>query len=318
MSSWAWSSVLRLSLGGAYARVWRPADGQLWEMPMVTVQDQASGQVVRWGEAAAAMVGRTPPGWQVIRPWWGEEIIDRHILRETIMSVLAQTGAEQPWWSRAITIPLSQIAVVASPTFSPLARRWLGRTLREAGVWRWSLVDPYWALLSRPKNTASQVVVGAVLDIGFSAVRAMVYVDGQVVWAQRTPDLALCQFCHDLCQREQRVHRRRLAPSVFYDQQWFTQHVGYDEQKKAPIQTALTETIFNAQYDEWQQQLGQWLSAGIATISPDIQAQIARHGWLVVGGGATLPDLGVKLTQQLQMPTKIHTDPRYAHIRFIA
>ncbi len=303
----------RLSLGGAYFRLWIDGKGLVSELPSCVIRERDSGTIISFGDEAISMSGRIPDHLEFVRPFSKDAVFDREILRSLIEHIVLSN-------QHTLSIPAKMVdfwrySVALPPTVSVLHRQWLQRTLREAGLWHWKTYDPFLSVAQNVAQRSRSASVVGVLDLGFSSARAGVYVGDELVLAQRSDDISLENFCQRLCLEEYERHARRFSPAVLYDQQWFVQHVGFDESKQKAVTAPIHKESFSVVQAEFQQKLQEFLEKTMSLVSSDIQASMQYHGWTVIGGGATIPGVLDVFGKNAEIPIKMYKHTRYADVR---
>lgn len=282
---------------------------------MAVVQEKETGAVIAYGDEAVKMLGKLPATRQFVRPYWADQIIDRDVLRGILEVAvhLDQQALPTNWvnslWQRG------QYRMVLPPTVSELHRQWLRRTWREVGLWRWQEEDGFWnALMPLVRRSHQKLVIG-VVDLGFSAARAAVYTGSDVLLAEKRSDLSLSAFCDQLVNQERRESQILFSDSSLYDQQWFTQQVGFHEQEQRPVARPLQKKSVQLTQQAFQEAVGSWLAEVNQKLPTETAAQLKTFGWVVTGGFTAQPEWVEQWAQQLEVPVQLHPQAKYAEIR---
>ncbi len=302
---------MTISIGGAYIRIWRPRRGLAAEVPAVVVLDQ-DGAIIALGDAAAQMEGKTSHQQQLVRSFFGDQIIHRDGLRALIRLALAKAieSDQARWWERL------RLNIAVPPTVSPLHRDWLQRTVREAGGGWLNSLDPWSHLLPHNSQRRTDVVpVHGVLDWGFSGVRAALYVGDQLVASQSNSQWGLRQLCEKMVIAEQAKTHRLFPQSALYNQEWGLAYTGFDTAKARPILATLSAEVKQTTQVEGVKAIGQMLITLQNRLTPEQTSFLPQHGWLVVGGAANLfTDLD-HWSQKLGAPLTVAVGPTYAVLK---
>ncbi len=305
-------ATARISLGGAYFRVWIEGSGLALELPSCVVREKDTGRVIAFGEDAVGMSGRLPQNVEFIRPFSEDAIYDRDILRALLEYVSMTVQQRLPVWQRPVDFLRYEVAI--QPTVHPLHREWLQKTFREAGFWRWRAYDPFLTVAQRVGRRARAAQAVGVLDIGFSSARAAVYLGEESIFSSRKSDLSLQQFCEWVVEEERRRYGIHFSGSVLFDQQWFVQQSGFDEKQNRAVSEPIHKTSFAAAEKRYEQALAAFLDTSLENASPEIRASMQHHGWTVIGGGASLPPV-LNVADTFSIPIKMYSNSRYADIR---
>lgn len=305
-----------VSVGGAYLRVWAVGRGLLAEVPTCAVVDKTTGELKLIGQEAAALEGKVPPHFAFIRPFFADKIVDRYLLLELANHLLLQ-AAEGSWRQRFSL--LSQSTLIIPETVSQLHRRWLLRSMRDAG-W-WLITDtPLAGGFSQSRQPASstqsfsvntnQSLLG-ILDIGFSAARLIVVLPNQtVVLANHQPGLSLQALVVRLTEQLLAKQNIELSPSVFYSQLWFQTRFAYNHQTDSSQEFTLSPKFFGQVLQEYRQDLNRFVQKSINTLSPNQRNELFKNGLQIVGGGADLlfsSDFDNNFDANANQPTKSAT-----------
>lgn len=281
MPNWLPTRYL-LSLGGGYWRLWDRQQGLLLELPPAVVIDKETQMVKLYGQEAAQIEGKLPAHLFFQRAWWQDELIDRELTRSLLGYMLHQVTSN--FWERQQVAWQTQL--ILPETVSSLHQRWLLRTAREAGWWLTN-TQPAAQLFLTKRSQGSLTRTQAVLDVGFSATRLIVYVGSELVLASSNPQLSLRAVAQ---QMSNQLHQKQLevASSVFYDQHWQQTRYVFDTKKQEAKSYAPTTDDWQAVQQEYFQQLNRWLHSQLQQLSQDQQAELHELGIWVVGGAASL------------------------------
>lgn len=304
----------RLLFGGAFLRLWIPGKGLAQEIPTCMVRDRDSCEIIAFGDEAAGMVGKIPNHLEFIRPFYADEIVDREAFRSLLEHVLVQDQQSLSWRDRLIRPWNYHVAL--PPTVSELHAQWLKKTAREAGIWRWNPYDPFLMIAQKIGERERGASVVGIVDIGFSAARAAVYVGDELVESRASKVASLSNFCAYVVDEEQRRFHNIFSPSVLYDQQWFIQHVGFSEETEKAITEPIHKESFRAAQKKWHAAGKQLLSETLQSVSNEIQASLSHHGWNFFGGGANIPGVIDNWSAGDSIPLRMYKHTRYGDVRF--
>jgi hypothetical protein len=303
-------SALQVSVGAGMLRVWDPQKGLVLELPAVVALQSESREPVAWFEEAAALEGKSPQGIECLRPWWGDEIVDRAALRELLSKFRQEVHAisgSQAMKAGSVT-PLMMKWRVA-PSVKELHRSWLERTLAEAGWW-WPSVQR--ANYSDLTQVAAQTVIW---DWGVSALRWSVWVGDTLVSARAFPELGLSPIVEGLVEAERSITGRQFSRAALMDLLWTVRHPAFDQKDQQPVFEPLSKTTLQRVQGEWLEVMARAWREFQQSIPAETAAQLAVSQSLVIGGGATIKpwiDLASGVTK---VEWKAAKDPLYAEVR---
>ncbi|WP_046732529.1 rod shape-determining protein [Streptomyces humi] len=305
-----------VDLGAARTRVYVKGMGLVVDQPSVAAMNTRSGALIAVGELAEKMTGRTPDYIRVVRPISGGTVVDiemaqrmlRHLLGDKTRRMLRRK-------------PRLRAAACTPHDADPLAQRATIETLVGLGARRVELVDTLIAAavgcglpVERPEATM-------ILVCGAAATQVAVLSLGSIVRAERMPvggesvDHAIVQHLrleHELMLPSQAVRPLQLALS---ENGLTPQGPTSTEIHGRDVSTGLARSVrvdTAAVRDAIQTPLTAVLD-GIGKVlrdcPPDLVADLAERGMIMVGGSALLPGFDQLLRQATGMPVHIAERP---------
>ncbi|MEU2772529.1 rod shape-determining protein [Streptomyces sp. NPDC007162] len=305
-----------VDLGAARTRVYVKGMGLVVDQPSVAAMNTRTGALIAVGEFAEQMTGRTPDYIRVVRPISGGTVVDiemaQRMLRQLIGDRTRRMLRRKPRLRAAACTPHDA---------DPLAQRATIETLVGLGARRVELVDTLIAAavgcglpVDRPEATM-------ILVCGAAATQVAVLSLGSIVRAERMPvggesvDHAIVQLLrheHELMLPSQAVRPLQLALS----ENGLTPHGPTStEIHGRDVATGLARSVqvdTAAVRDAIQTPLTAVLD-GIGKVlrdcPPDLVADLADRGMVMVGGSALLPGFDQLLRQATGMPVHIAERP---------
>ncbi|MFE6158500.1 rod shape-determining protein [Streptomyces sp. NPDC056486] len=307
---------IAVDMGAARTRVFVKGAGLVVDEPSAAAVNTRTGALIAVGRFAEQMTGRTPGYIRVVRPVSGGTVVDiemaQRMLRHLIGEKLRRTLRRKPRLRAAACTPHDA---------DPLARRAAVETMVGLGARRVELVDTLIAAavgcglpVERPEATM-------ILVCGAATTQVAVLSMGSIVTAQRIPvggeviDEAIVQHL--------RHHHELMLPS----------------QSVRPLQLALSGNGLTSQGPESTEIHGRDVATGLARsvhvdtaavrnaihtpltavldgigkvlrdCPPDLVADLADRGIMMVGGSALLPGLDQMLRDATGMPVAIAERP---------
>ncbi|GGZ11835.1 rod shape-determining protein [Streptomyces poonensis] len=305
-----------VDLGAARSRVYIKGAGLVVDQPSVAAVNTRTGALIAVGELAERMTGRTPDYIRVVRPVSGGSVVDiemaQRMLRQLIGDKMRRTLRRKPFLRGAACTPHDA---------DPLARRATIETLVGLGARRVELVDTLIAAAVGCELPVERPEATMVMVCGAAATQLAVLSLGSIVTAQRVPvggeavDHAIVQHLrlrHDLQLPSQSVRPLQVALSgngLTAQGPAFTDIHGRD------VATGLARSVrvnTAAVRDAIQTPLTAVLD-GVGKVlrecPPDLVADLADRGIVMVGGSALLPGLDQMLRQATGMPVHIAERP---------
>ncbi|GAA3835155.1 rod shape-determining protein [Streptomyces phyllanthi] len=311
-----------VDLGAARTRVYVKGTGLVVDQPSVAAVNTRTGALIAVGEFAERMTGRTPHYIRVVRPVSGGSVVDiemaQRMLRQLLGDKTRRTLRRKPFLRAAACTPHDA---------DPLGRRAAIETLVGLGARRVELVDTLLAAgvgcglpVERPEATMIMVC-------GAAATQLAVLSLGAIVTAERIPvggeavDRAIVQHLrhkHELMLPSQSVRPLQIALSG----NGLTAHgptstviTGLDVAtglaRSVKVDTAAVRHAIQTPLTAVLDGIGKVLR----DCPPDLVADLADRGIMMVGGSALLPGLDQMLRASTGMPVHIAERPELCAIQ---
>ncbi|MGW7364718.1 rod shape-determining protein [Streptomyces sp. NPDC054841] len=305
-----------VDLGAARTRVFVKGAGLVVDQPSVAAVNTRNGALIAVGDFAEKMTGRTPDYIRVMRPVSGGSVIDidmaqrmlRHLLGEKLRRHLRRR-------------PRLRAAACAPHDADPLAQRATVETLVGLGARRVELVDTLIAAAVGCGLPVEQPTATMVMVCGAATTQVAVLSLGSIVTAVRLPvggeavDHAVIQHLrhqHALMLPSQSVRPLQLALSgngLTLQGPASTEIHGRDVAtglaRSVRVDTAAVRDAIHTPLTAVLDGIGQVLRE----CPPDLVADLADRGIMMVGGSALLPGLDQMLRDATGMPVHIAERP---------
>ncbi|MFJ3229970.1 rod shape-determining protein [Streptomyces sp. NPDC086787] len=305
-----------VDLGAARTRVYVKGAGLVVDQPSVAAVNTRTGALIAVGEFAERMTGRTPNYIRVVRPVSGGTVVDIDMAQRMLRHLLGDK------MRRNLRRKARLRAAACTPhDADPLAQRATTETLVGLGARRVELVDTLIAAavgcglpVERPEGTM-------IIVCGAAATQVAVLSLGSVVSAERIPvggeavDRAIVQHLrheHELMLPSQSVRPLQLAlhgnglnaqgPTVT---EIHGRDVATGLARSVRVDTAAVRDAIQTPLTAVLDGIGKVLRA----CPPDLVADLADVGMVMVGGSALLPGFDQMLRQATGMPVQIAERP---------
>ncbi|MGW1709531.1 rod shape-determining protein [Streptomyces sp. NPDC002206] len=305
-----------VDLGAARTRVYIKGLGLVVDEPSAAAINTRSGSLIAVGELAEKMTGRTPDYIRVVRPVSGGSVIDIEMAQRMLRHLLGEKLRRQ-----LRRKPRLRAAACTPHDSDPLAQRATIETLVGLGARRVELVDTLLAAAVGCDLPVEQPVGSMIMVCGAATTQIAVLSLGSIVTAVRIPiggdaiDHAVIQHLrqqHELMLASQSVRPLQLAlsgngltphgPAV-------TEIHGRDVvtglARSVQVDTAAVRLAIHAPLTAVLDGLGKVLRH----CPPDLVADLADCGIMMVGGSALLPGLDQMLRDATSMPVHIAERP---------
>ncbi|GAA0923558.1 rod shape-determining protein [Streptomyces thermoalcalitolerans] len=311
-----------VDLGAARTRVYVKGTGIVVDQPSVAAVNTRNGALIAVGELAERMTGRTPAHIRVVRPVSGGTVVDiemaqrmlRHLLGEDIRRTLRRK-------------PRLRAAACTPHDADPLAQRATVETLLGLGARRVELVDTLIAAAVGCGLPVERAEATMIMVCGAAATQVAVLSLGSIVTAERIPvggeaiDHAIVQHlrqAHSLVLPSQSVRPLQLALSdngLALDGPASTEIHGRDVAtglaRSVRVDTAAVRKAIQAPLTA----VLDGLYRVLRECPPDLVADLADRGIMMVGGSALLPGLDQMLREATGMPVHIAEQPELCAVQ---
>ncbi|OAH09835.1 rod shape-determining protein [Streptomyces jeddahensis] len=305
-----------VDLGAARTRVFVKGAGLVVDEPSVAAVNTRTGALIAVGQFAERMTGRTPPYIRVVRPVSGGTVVDidmaQRMLRGLIGEKLRRNLRRKPRLRAAACTPHEA---------DPLAQRAAVETLVGLGARRVELVDTLIAAAVGCRLPVELPEATMIMVCGAATTQVAVLSLGSIVTAERIPvggeaiDHAIVQHLrhhHELVLPSQSVRPLQLALSgnglTPYGPQTTEIHgrdVATGLARSVYVDTAAVRDAIHTPLTAVLDGIGKVLR----DCPPDLVADLADRGIMMVGGSALLPGLDQMLRDATGMPVTIAERP---------
>ncbi|AXG77666.1 rod shape-determining protein [Streptomyces paludis] len=307
---------LAVDLGAARTRVFVKGAGLVVDEPSVAAVNTRTGALIAVGALAEQMTGRTPHYIQVARPVRGGTVVDvemaQRMLRHLIGDKLRRQLRRKPFLRAAACTPHDS---------DPLAQRAAVETLVGLGARRVELVDTLIAAAVGAGLPVEQPTATMIMVCGAATTQVAVLSLGSIVTAQRIPiggnaiDHAVIQYLrhqHELMLPSQSVRPLQLAlsgnglnPHGPSTTEIHGRDVATGIARSVLVDTAAVRAAVYTPLTAVLDGIGKVLR----DCPPDLVADLADRGIMMVGGSALLPGLDQMLRDATGVPVAIADRP---------
>lgn len=304
-----------VDLGAARTRVYVKGTGLVVDEPSVAAVNVRTGALIGVGAFAEQMTGRTPPYIRVIRPVSGGTVVDIDMALRMLRQLLGNKLRR-----KLRRTPMLRMAACTPHEADPLAQRATIETLLGLGARRVELVDTLIAAAVGCGLPVAEPTATLIMVCGAATTQIAVISLGSIVTAERVPvggeaiDRAIVQHLrqhHELLLSSQSVRPLQLALSngISPDEAATTVIHGRDVvtglARAADVDTTAMQRAIHAPLMAVIDGIGRVLRE----CPPDLVADLADRGIILVGGSALLPGLDQMLRDATGMPVRIAERP---------
>ncbi len=315
---------IALDLGTTKVSVASRRDGLLVTGPAVVAVEAETGELVAFGHAAAAMVGRAPEELAVIAPIRGGVIVDFEAASLLIQAFLRR--------ARIRRLHLPRVVACVPSLTTAVERRALLESIYRAGASDVRLLGHSLAGALGAGIQLDQPAGAVVVDIGGGSVEAAVVSLGGVVAlrSERIGGIDIdAAIVEHLRSRRGAIISNENAEQVKLDLARADDRYGFGGSTAVTVRPTLVRAVDSGiavECDLTSQDVGdaifdlinrivQLVVDCIAAAPPEICTDLIDAGIYLVGGGAQIPGLSTLLTRRTKLPVLVVEDPAMATIR---
>ncbi|ARX83264.1 rod shape-determining protein [Streptomyces alboflavus] len=307
---------IAVDLGAARTRVYVKGAGLVVDEPSAAAVNTRTGALIAVGQFAEQMTGRTPGYIRVVRPVSGGTVVDiemcQRMLRHLLGEKLRRTLRRKPRLRAAACTPHDA---------DPLAQRAAVETMVGLGARRVELVDTLIAAAVGCGLPVERPEASMILVCGAATTQVAVLSLGSIVTAERIPvggeaiDHAIVQHLrhqHELMLPSQSVRPLQLAlsgngltPHGPESTEIHGRDVATGLARSVQVETAAVRDAIHTPLTAVLDGIGKVLR----DCPPDLVADLADRGIMMVGGSALLPGLDQMLVNATGMPVRIAERP---------
>jgi rod shape-determining protein MreB len=303
---------LAVDLGTANTVVYQPARGVVAFEPSVVAVDERSGEVYAVGSEARRMIGRTPAHITATRPLRHGVIADfevtEQMLRYFIRSALRRIGAG------------AEVMVCIPSGVTQVERSAVEEATLGAGASRAYLIEEPLAAAIGAELPVAESVGSLVVDVGGGTSEMAVTALGGMVVSQSVRvggydfDEAIVKYVQDnhrllIGQEQAEAVKIEIGSALAGGGQTVAEVAGRDLASGLMRRTTVDSDAISAALQRPLGQILEGLELVLERTPPELAADIADRGLMLVGGGALLGDFDTLLRQRTGLAVTISDDP---------
>ena len=315
--NWMLSYDIAIDLGTANTLVYVKGDGLVLDEPSVVAYEVGNGprRVKAVGEAAKAMVGRTPGTIEVVRPLRDGVIADFSVAEEMIRSFIKRTR-------RRSSIAKPRIIVCVPHGATQVEKRAIRQSVLSAGARKAGLVsEPVAAAIGAGINIA-EAKGSMIVDIGGGTTEVAVMSLGGIVYANSiriagdSLDDALTDYLRikfninlGIAAAEQIKKHLGIARKPKDGVGDSATLRGSDGTHGTPREMVLNQAQIAEAFQDAMRQIREAVGRALLNTPPDLASDISDSGIVLTGGGALLKDIDEELRLHTGLPVAVAQDP---------
>jgi rod shape-determining protein MreB len=304
---------IAIDLGTAYSVVYVAGRGVVLREPSAVAVNRAVGTVIAYGDKARAMIGRTPPEIEVVRPLRQGVIANFHAAREMLRHYIEVAGQGR-WIRRA------EVVICVPHGATPVEMEALRREAQAAGAHRVDLVKEPFAAALGAGLPIHEPRGNLVVDIGGGTTEATAISLNDIVHCE---SLRLAGNAMDVAVEEHFRIRHHFAIGettaesikIRYGSVMETEPdtefevKGLDVRTGRPSAIRATTAEIREAIEPIVRGIVEAIRRCIEQLPPELAGDVVTDGAALVGGGALLRGWPRRLREALHLEVRIDDDP---------
>ena len=312
---------LAIDWGTGNTVIFAEGRGVVVDEASVVAFNDVTGELEAAGNAAKAMLGRTPATIRAERPMKHGVITDFDAAE-----IMLGHFVRRAWQNGRRLRPRVLVGVPRDMTL--LERRAIRNTLQRAGAAHVHLVDEALAAAIGSGMQITEPVGHLVVDVGSGTTDvALISAGGVVDWksipvASDTFDAAIIRHMrnvHDLAIGERTAEQMKIRigceEPLHAEADPIMVVKGHDLALGRPSTVLVRHGEIRAALHEPIGAIVQAIRDTLDESSPELCADVLRHGVVLTGGGALLPGLQKRVAEGTGLPVRMADDPLYSIVR---
>jgi rod shape-determining protein MreB and related proteins len=311
------SSDMAIDLGTANTLIYIKGRGIVLAEPSVVAYAYKDGKkrVLAVGEAAKAMLGRTPGSIQAIRPLREGVIADFDVAEEMIKHFIRKAGKRTGFAKPKVLVCVPHGATAVE-------RRAIRESVMAAGARKCGLIPEPIAAAIGAGLPITEPTGNMIVDVGGGTTEVAILSLGDVVYAKSERvggdkmDEAIVNYVrrhHNMLIGEPTAERVKIAIGTALmpgDGHGESMEVrGRDLLNGVPKEIELTQAQIAEALSESVQTIVEAVITALEQTPPDLAADIVDRGVMLTGGGALLGELDLALREQTGLAISVAEDP---------
>lgn len=315
------SQDLGIDLGTANTLVYTPDKGILINEPSIVAVNIRTEEILSVGEAAKAMIGKTPAHIQVIKPLVDGVISDFEVTEKMLKYFIDKAHSEQ--FSLA---PRPRVVIGIPLDITEVEKKAVEDAAKSAGARQVFLVEEPMAAAIGARLPVTEATATMIVDIGGGTSEiAVISLGGAVTW--KNLRLAGNFLNHEIIQyiREEfnlligeqlaEEIKIRIGSAAPLSESLEMMVRGRDLMNGLPRELKITDSQIREAMSRTVSQIIDNIKLILETTPPELVADIYEYGIVLTGGGALLRGLDKEIAQATKISVRAADDPLTCVVR---
>lgn len=303
---------LAIDLGTANTLVYKQGEGIVINEPSVIALNRKTGDVLATGEDAWTMIGRTPDYIQAVRPLKGGAITDFEVTEKMIRLLLQRAGVSR--FSRP------RVLICVPSAITEVERRAVTDATRRAGASDARLIEQPMAAAIGADLPLDEPTGNMVIDIGGGTTESAVIALGGIICLQALRkgsfdiDAAIqahARRAHGLVIGERTAEeiKKSVGTAVEMPDEQDAEVRGRDVMSGLPKTVVFTAAEIREAIHDVLKQMIDSVGECLRMAPPELHQDFLTRGMYLVGGGALLRGLDIRIARDTRVPVVLAEQP---------
>jgi len=303
---------LAIDLGTANTLVYKQGEGIVINEPSVIALNRKTGDVLATGEDAWTMIGRTPDYIQAVRPLKGGAITDFEVTEKMIRLLLQRAGVSR--FSRP------RVLICVPSAITEVERRAVTDATRRAGASDARLIEQPMAAAIGADLPLDEPTGNMVIDIGGGTTESAVIALGGIISLEALRkgsfdiDAAIqahARRAHGLVIGERTAEeiKKSVGTAVEMPDEQDAEVRGRDVMSGLPKTVVFTAAEIREAIQDVLKQMIDSVGECLRMAPPELHQDFLTRGMYLVGGGALLRGLDIRIARDTRVPVVLAEQP---------
>ncbi|MCR4323021.1 MAG: rod shape-determining protein [Candidatus Azambacteria bacterium] len=310
------SKDLGIDLGTANTLVYVHSKGIVINEPSVVAVNQKTGQILSIGEAAKAMIGRTPAHVTATRPLVNGVISDFEVTEQMLRYFIDKVHKGNSF----MVIPRPRVVIGIPSQITEVEKRAVEDAARNAGAREVFLVEEPVAAAIGARMPIQDAVGSMIVDMGGGTTDIAVLSLGGVVVSKNLKIAGdklnedIVRYARDeykLLIGEMAAERVKISIGSAYQLDEELEDIlrGRDLITGLPKEVTVTNEEIRKAMAHSVSTLATAVRAAVEMTPPELVADLIKNGIVLTGGGSLLRGLDTLIEEETKIPVRIAEDP---------
>ena len=303
---------LAIDLGTANTLVYKQGEGIVINEPSVIAMNRKTGDVLSTGDEAWSMIGRTPEYIVAVRPLRAGAITDFEVTEKMIRILLQRAGVSR--FSRP------RVLICVPSAITPVERRAVTVATQRAGASEARLIAQPMAAAIGADLQIDEPTGNVVIDIGGGTTESAIISLGGIVEIEALRmgsfdiDEAVkghCRRAHGLAIGERTAEeiKKSIGTAVELPDEQDAEVRGRDIASGLPKSVVLTAAEIREAISPVLKQMIDSVGSVLGKAEPEMHQDFLSRGMYLVGGGAMLRGLDIRIARDTKVPVVLAEQP---------